>query len=121
LLDSLTSDVNEIQKTGSGKGIVKAYKMLINSYEAFANELSQFTPSGKSDDYVASFKKAMAGVWTPILQTAQKRRDEVKNLIIKNNILSEDNSELLSAQGKARNPLYISTQNMVLMDRGGVN
>lgn len=119
LLDSLTADVNDIQKTGSGRGMVKAYKILINCYENFATELSQFTPEGKSADYVTSFKKAMAGVWTPILQTAQKRRGEVRNLINKNNILSEDNPEMLGAQNSSFVPQYQFVQNMVLMDRGG--
>lgn len=119
ILDSLTGDVNEIQKTGSGKGIVKAYKTLINSYENFATELSRFTPEGKSDDYVTSFKKAMSGVWTPILQTAMKRRLEVKNLINSNNVLSEDNNEMLSSQGSTVIGQFTLSKNLVLMDRGG--
>ncbi len=119
ILDSLTGDVNEIQKTGSGKGIVRAYKILINSYEAFAQELSRFSPEGKSDDYVTSFKKAMSGVWTPILQTALKRRQEVKGLIVSNNILSEDNNEMLAPQGSNIIAQYRLQQNLVLMDRGG--
>lgn len=120
ILDSLTGDVNEIQKTGSGKGIVRAYKILINSYEKFALELSRFTPEGKSEDYVTSFKKAMSGVWTPILQTALKRRQEVKNLIVSNNILSDDNNEMLSPQGSDLVAQFRLQQNLVLMDRGGV-
>ncbi len=119
ILDSLTADVNEIQKTGSGKGIVRAYKILINSYELFALELSRFTPEGKSEDYVTSFRKAMSGVWTPILQTALKRRQEVKSLIVSNNILSDDNSEMLSPQGAQFVAQFRLQQNLVLMDRGG--
>jgi hypothetical protein len=119
ILDSLTGDVNEIQKTGSGKGIVRAYKLLINSYEKFASELSRFTPEGKSEDYVASFKKAMSGVWTPILQTALKRRQEVKELIVSNNILSDDNNEMLSPQGTNLVAQFRLQQNLILMDRGG--
>jgi hypothetical protein len=119
ILDSLTGDVNEIQKTGSGKGIVRAYKLLINSYEKFASELSRFTPEGKSEDYVASFKKAMSGVWTPILQTALKRRQEVKELIVSNNIISDDNNEMLSPQGTNLVAQFRLQQNLILMDRGG--
>jgi hypothetical protein len=99
---------------------VKAYKILINSYEAFAEELRLFSPEGKSPEYVESFRKAMSGVWTPILQTAQKRRMDVKQLIQKNTILSEDNFEMLAAQGADVIPSYHKQDQMVLMDRGGV-
>lgn len=119
-LDALTVDVNEIQKTGSGKGIVRAYKHLINAYEEFAVELRDFTPPEKSADYIESFKKAMAGVWTPILATAQKRREEVVALIEKNTILSNDNFEMLASQGSDLAPQYRHVESMVLMDRGGV-
>jgi tetratricopeptide (TPR) repeat protein len=120
ILDSLTVDVNEIQKTGSGKGIVKAYKILVNSYERFAEELRLFSPEGKSPEYVESFRKAMSGVWTPILQTAQKRRMDVKQLIQKNTILAEDNFEMLAIQGAEVVPFYNKQGPMVLMDRGGI-
>ncbi|MBY0516741.1 MAG: hypothetical protein K2P81_07530 [Bacteriovoracaceae bacterium] len=119
-LDSLTAEVNDIQSTGSGKGIVRAYKLLINAYEDFAVELKDFTPSEKPPEYIESFKKAMASVWTPILGTAQKRRQEVVGLIEKNVILSEDNFEMLAPQGMRPAPYYHSSETMVLMDRGGV-
>jgi len=119
VLDSLTADVNEVQSTGSGSGIVRAYKILINAYEDFAEELRLFTPPEKSEDYLTSFRKAMAGVWTPILQTAQRRRSEVRDLSRKNEILSDDNFELFAAQGDALVPRYNRSPRLVLMDRGG--
>ncbi len=119
-LDTLTVDVNEIQKTGSGKGIVKAYKHLINAYEEFAVELRDFTPPDKAPEYVESFKKAMSGVWTPILATAQKRREEVIALIEKNTILASENFEMLASQGATLAPEYRHAESMILMDRGGV-
>lgn len=118
ILDSMTVDIQEIQKTGSGKGIVRGYRRLIDAYEAFATELQNFTPEGKGPEYVESFKKAMSSVWNPILQTAQKRRQEVAELIKKNHILSPDNFMLLS-DGKKPTVLYRKRTEMVLMDRGG--
>lgn len=118
ILDSMTSDIQEIQKTGSGKGIVRAYKYLINSYEDFATELQAFAPEGKGPEYVESFKKAMSSVWTPILQTAQKRRNEVQDLIKKNQILTKDNFAMLSS-GKEPVIRYNRRTDTILMDRGG--
>jgi len=120
ILDSLTADVNEVQQTGSGKGIVKAYRLLISCYEDFAQELKDFTPDGKAPEYVESFRKAMMGVWTPILETAQRRRTEVAQLIHKNSILSSDNATLLAPQGSDMVMQYHAPGTMVLMDRGGL-
>jgi hypothetical protein len=120
ILDSLTADVNEVQQTGSGKGIVKAYRLLVACYEDFAKELRDFTPEGKAPEYVESFRKAMMGVWTPILETAQRRRTEVSQLIHKNSILSSDNGGLLAPQGTDLVMQYQAPGAMVLMDRGGL-
>lgn len=118
ILDSMTADVAEVQKTGSGKGIVRTYRVLVESYEGFAAELKGFTPEGKGPEYIESFQKAMSSVWTPILQTAQKRREEIRELIAKNQILSNDNF-LLLADGDKPVPKYRKRTEMVLMDRGG--
>lgn len=119
LLDGLAVEVQEVQKTGSGRGIVRAYKELIAAYERFARELRDFTPEGKPPEYVESFRKAMAGVWGPIAQNAEKRRAEVADLIRKNHVLSLDNFSLLAPN--SANPVvrYQRSHDMVLMDRGG--
>lgn len=118
LLDQLTSDVNMIQKVGSGKGIVEAYKHVIDAYEAFGISLREFTPPGKPAEYVESFKKAMADVHGPILQNAQKQRQQIKKLIHDNKILSFSNFDVLfSANESARR--YFTEKEAVLMDRGG--
>ena len=118
ILDQLTNEVNEVQKTGSGKGIVEAYKIVIESYENFGSELKAFTPEGKSPEYVASFQKAMAGVYGPILENARKQRQEIRKLIYDNKILSKSNFSVLfnRADNEKR---YISIKEAVLMDRGG--
>lgn len=117
ILDQLTNDVNTIQKIGSGKGIVEAYRLVIESYEDFGNSLKSFVPEGKSPEYVASFQKAMADVYNPILQNAKKQRTEIRKLILDNKILSEANQQVLyEAEAPKR---YITVKETVLMDRGG--
>jgi len=118
ILDQMTSDVNAIQKTGSGKGIVEAYKYVIEAYEKFGNELKSFIPEGKAPEYVASFQKAMADVHRPILENAKKQRREIKNLIYKNNILSLSNYSVLYSELESFKR-YITEKEAVLMDRGG--
>ena len=118
LLDQMTSDVNMIQKVGSGKGIVEAYKHVIEAYESFGNSLRDFTPPGKPAEYVASFKKAMADVHGPILQNAKKQRTQIRKLIYDNKILSFSNFDVLHPSGE-NTRRYFTEKESVLMDRGG--
>ena len=118
ILDQMTSQVNNIQKLGSGKGIVDAYKYVIESYENFGKELKAFSPEGKSPEYVASFQKAMAEVYNPILANARKQRTEIRKLIMENKILSRSNVSVLGDQDDSFKR-YITTKQAVIMDRGG--
>jgi hypothetical protein len=118
ILDQLTTEVNQIQKTGSGKGIVEGYRLAIEAYENFGEELRAFTPEGKSPEYIASFQKAMADVYNPILANARKQRSEVKKLIMDNKILSASNYAVLYGRLESFKR-YVSSKNIVLMDRGG--
>ena len=118
ILDQMSVQVNNIQKTGSGKGIVDAYKYVITAYEDFGEALKNFKPEGKSPEYVASFQKAMSDVYKPILLNAKKQRSEIVKLIMENKILSRSNfSVLLEPQDNYKR--YLTSKQAVLMDRGG--
>jgi tetratricopeptide (TPR) repeat protein len=118
ILDQMTSEVNTIQKIGSGKGIVEAYKIVIEAYETFGMGLKNFVPEGKAPEYVESFKKAMADVHGPILANAQKQRSEIKKLILENKILSLTNYAVLFTES-GKDKRYVTEKESVLMDRGG--
>lgn len=118
LLDQMTAEVNQIQRVGSGKGIVEAYKYAIEAYESFGKALREFTPEGKAPEYIASFKKAMEEVHVPILQNAAKQRREIRKLIIDNKILSLSNFPVIY-QGNEADNRYFTEKEAVLMDRGG--
>lgn len=118
ILDQMTTEVNNIQKVGSGKGIVEAYKYVIEAYEDFGNSLKNFVPEGKEEAYVESFRKAMSEVHGPILANAKKQRAEIKKLITENKILSYSNfSVLFSDLEKFKR--YLTEKESVLMERGG--
>jgi tetratricopeptide (TPR) repeat protein len=118
LLDQMASEVNQLQKVGSGKGIVEGYRYIIAAYEEFAESLKAFTPPGMSPEVVESFRKAMADVHGPILQNARKQRAEVRKLIVDNKILSFSNFSVLSSE-KDKDKRYFTQKEAVLMDRGG--
>lgn len=118
ILDQMTGDVNTVQQMGSGKGIVEAYKLVIEAYETFGTSLKNFTPPGKEEAYVTSFKKAMADVHGPILANAQKQRTEIKRLIVDNKILTFSNYSVLY-YGSDVVKRFITEKETVLMERGG--
>lgn len=118
ILDQMTAQVNIIQKIGSGRGIVDAYKYVIAAYEEFGTSLKAFSPEGKSPEYVASFQKAMGEVYNPILANARKQRLEIQKLIMENKILSRSNQAVLHGQDDSFKR-YITLKHAVLMDRGG--
>jgi tetratricopeptide (TPR) repeat protein len=118
ILDQLTTEVNAIQKVGSGKGIVEAYRYVIDAYESFGEALRNFTPEGKSPEYVQSFKKAMGDVYGPILANARKQRSEIKKLITDNKILSLSNYAVLYPELETYKR-FITTKETVLMEREG--
>ncbi len=118
VLDQMASEVNEIQKIGSGKGIVDAYRHVIFAYESFAKSLRDFVPLGKSPEYVESFKKAMTEVHEPILQNARKQRSEIRKLILDNKILSVSNFDVLFSEAEV-GKRYLTEKEAILMDRGG--
>lgn len=118
LLDQLTTEVNGIQKIGSGKGIVEAYKQVINAYEEFGTSLKAFVPEGKSPEYISSFSKAMSEVYNLILGNAKKQRGEIKKLILENKVLSESNYAVLYSSIESFKR-FIPVKETVLMDRGG--
>jgi hypothetical protein len=118
LLDQMASDANNLQKIGSGKGIVDAYKYVIEAYEEFGMNLKNFSPPGKSPEYVESFRKAMSDVYSPILANAKKQRAEINKLIIENRILSNSNFSVLFS-GAENWKRYFTEKEAILMDRGG--
>lgn len=118
LLDQMATEVNGIQKIGSGVGIVEAYKLVITAYEDFGSTLKAFVPEGKSPEYVSSFQKAMSEVYNPILANARKQRSEIRKLINDNKILSLSNYAVLypTVENFKR---YLPSKEAVLMERGG--
>jgi hypothetical protein len=118
ILEQMTVQVNQIQKLGSGKGIVDAYKYVIEAYETFGESLKGFIPEGKAPEYVESFQNAMSKVYLPILENARKQRSEVKKLIAENKILSKSNFAVLYSQPESFKR-FQSTKQAVLMERGG--
>ena len=117
-LDKLNGKAGSVQSIGSGEGIISAYEILINTTEKFAKEIESFTPPKKSAAYIKGFKKSMAGVYKPLLQTAKNYRKELWSNIKQNEILSTRNSAFAPANlGVPIN--YWFPKGGVLMDRGG--
>lgn len=118
-LESLTKKAKTVQDIGSGRGIIGAYKILYEAYLSVANEVKSFSPAGKSETFVASFKNAMKGVYTPLEQNAQNYKREGWKSIEDNQILSDFNFLLVPNKPKGIAIRYEYPPAAVVMDRGG--
>ncbi len=119
ILDKLVAQSAKVQDIGSGNGIVKAYKVLIESHYAFAKQVQEFEPTGMKPDFVPLFKKDMnAQIVGPLLTQAKNYEKDAKKTISQNEILSVHNSAI-EAQGEELPVRFWYSPQAVLMDRGG--
>lgn len=118
-LDAFTQVALRVLDTGSGEGIVKAYRYLVEEYERFARKVHNFTPPGKSKEYVDSFKQAMRDVVAPIATKSREFKNEAVRQIKSSKILAFDNSFFLRDLNIPLDLEYHPGKGAVLMDRGG--
>lgn len=118
-LDKVTSKALEVFKIGSGKGIVSGYQILVESYKDLANEIANFTPEGKSPEYVTSFKASMQEIAAPIAQKAREFEAEAVKQINNSKILAPNNYYFLGNRTLPVAPMFFPIKKGVLMDRGG--
>lgn len=119
ILDQMTRKAASIQKIGSGKGIIGAYKVLVEAYENAAEEVEAFTPPGKSKEYIASFKGSMAQVAGPLRVSAASYRKEGWSSVESNKILSDYNYLLTPHPLDGMTVKYAYPHKAINMDRSG--
>lgn len=118
-LDQLTTESIAIAEMGSGVGIVRAYRLVVTAHENLHDEIVAFTPPGKSEEYVKSFKASMMKIAAPIANQAADFRQTAITKIEKENILSADNSWFLIKNDFSFTPEYYSERGASLMDIEG--
>ena len=117
VLANLKGKIDSLVSIGSGKGIVRGYLVLINSYNELIREISSFVPPGKSQDYIASFRKSMNEVTSPLRGEVDTFSRKAKELVLGQQILTFDNHKLFAA-GEI-DIRYYPQRRGVLMDKGG--
>jgi tetratricopeptide (TPR) repeat protein len=118
MLDKITTEAISIAELGSGIGIVKAYRYLVEAHESLRNEVVNFTPPGKSAEYTSSFQKSMQKLSAPLEKQASEFREIAIKKIEKENILSNDNGWFM-VKNDAIIPEYYNDNGNVLMDKAG--
>ena len=120
LLDKITTESLANFSIGSGRGIVKTYRILIDSYQAVIDKILSFTPQGKSKEYLKSFHKSMKNIVIPLRKKLAEFKNQASNNIKKHNILSIDNYQFISNfNNNALNVRYFPAEKGILMDKGG--
>lgn len=119
MLDKITTEAVSIAELGSGLGIVRAYKFLVAAHESLRDDVLRFTPEGKSEEYVKSFKGSMEKLIAPIDKQARDFRVTAIQKIEKENILSPDNGWFLVKNEFNFIPEYNNGSATAIMDKAG--
>lgn len=118
-LEKVTSSGVAILKIGSGKGIVKTYQILVESYQRLAKEIQDFVPPRKTDSYVKSFRSSMMQISAPLIDKSKQFLNEARGQIKKSKILSRDNHWFIKKDRLPFSFEYRYPWPGVIMDRGG--
>lgn len=118
-LEKMAVNAETIAGIGSGVGILKVYRFLIESYENLKSDISNFTPPGKSEDYVKSFKKTMASLINPLDKQANDFRAIALRKIGEESILSRDNYWFLAKDNNILGAEYYNQDGGAVMDKAG--
>ena len=119
LLEKISSQAENIFKIKSGKGILRANRLIIESYQKIVKEIRNVKIKGKKKDYVNSFRKAMKNIENSLLKKSLSYLNQSRKLIASGKVLSQDNYWFIS---KNRLPIdieYHFSENAILMDRSG--
>ncbi len=113
-LDRMTKSAINILKIGSGEAMVKTYLVLIDAYQSLADEMTKFTPPNKSADYIATFKKTMANISSPLYSKVSQFKGEMENEVNNRDVLVESFGDM-----KRGSIEYLPQTDWAIMDRGG--
>lgn len=119
LLDQLTTEASKVQKIGSGKGIVESYKILSQAYTKTSVEINQFSPPNVSEEYIKSFKSALANLVSTLQNQGQHFLKEGKIAINNNNILRDENFSLYALETQGLQVRFWHPNSAIIMDREG--
>lgn len=119
MLERLTTMSSNVMSIGSGRGIAKSYRILYEAYAHVGAAVHNFTPVGKSPEYVQSFKASMSNVATPISAKAEELRQEALQKAKAEDILSPDLNFLLSVDKISFGIEHYPPNEGIVMDRGG--
>ena len=94
-----TNAMTGIQK-GGVHYIADIYLTLMDAYMNLHSDVINFTPPKKGAGYIKSFRKSMIEVVTPLSSEVQKLRLEARDLLTKNEFLSDSGGKILSSSKK---------------------
>ena len=119
LLNKLATEAEKVFQTKSGRGSIKAYQLIIESYQQLVKEIREFKVVGKKPAYIATFKRAMKQIETPLLKKSLSYLQQARRLINGGKVLSPDSYWFISRNRIPFDVKYQFSGNGILMDRRG--
>ncbi|MCY4644336.1 MAG: hypothetical protein OXB88_06915 [Bacteriovoracales bacterium] len=119
MLEKVASEGENVFQTKSGKGSMKAYRMIIQSYQKLIQEIKEIELVGMSDSYIKNFRKGMKAINNALRKKSLNYLKSAQRLIAQGNVLSTDNYWFISKNRLQFNVEYHFPRGGVLMDRRG--
>jgi len=117
-LEQIVDEASSIASMGSGAGVLNAYKVVIEAQNEFRNEVINFQPEGKSEEYLKSFSEAMKKVTDPLLKQSNEFRQLAIKKIEAESIVSDSNNWFYQ-QGNDFRAEYFGAIEASIMDKVG--
>ena len=119
MLDKIATEAEKVFRTKSGRGSIKAYQFIIESYQRLVKEIREFKVVGKDAAYVKSFKAAMKQIERTLLRKSLSYLGQARKLIAGGKVLSPDSYWFIARSRIPFDVEYHFSGSGVLMDRRG--
>lgn len=119
LLDKIDIRARDVFNTKSGRGAIRAYQLIIESYQRLAKEIRSVEIKGKDKDFIKGFRKSMRTIEIGLIKKSGSRLAEARKIIASGKALSPQAYWFISKNRIPFNVGYYFTGDGVIMDRLG--
>ncbi|MCB9060234.1 MAG: tetratricopeptide repeat protein [Halobacteriovoraceae bacterium] len=118
-LNKFVNFADNILKIPSGDGSVKVYRIMVETYTRYVDELLKFSPEGIDPQDLNDLRANLKRDHIPLINKIPVLINEAKSYIKKNQVLSSDNYWFFSEKRFPVNIEYHYPRSGIVMDRGG--
>ena len=119
LLDKISLSAKSVFNTRSGRGSIRAYQLIIESYQRLVREIKNVDVKKQDKGFIKDFRKAMAQVEGSLLKKSNSYLKQAQKIIAEGKVLSPQSYWFISQNRIPFNVGYYFTGKGIIMDRLG--